>query len=237
MSAIQNLAWVPASVCGAVARDVDGVLSRWAAAWGLPQPMPVHCEPLAAAAPIPRDFIDLMAAPSQDLRQSFSQALFKFDAPGSAVIDNVTRRVALALTRELGETFSSKSVSEEVHGPLGHQGVLVLVELLGQRCGLLLTCAQLRAGGKLAMPRARPMPGVNLERALADVAVPLVAELGRADVNLDELMQLVPGDVLLLRETLDAPLRMVAPGSELALSAHLGAICNPPRRAVRWLAS
>jgi hypothetical protein len=237
LTAIQVLAWLPAALCGEIAKEVDGLLSSWAATWGLSAPSAVKCEPIAAGAAEPHGFIDLLAAPSADLKKAIAQALFKFDLLGSPVVDEVIRRATEPLARQLLESFGPQPLDGGEHGLLGDLGVHVAVQLLGQRCGFSLTCARLRACGKLVVPAAQPLTGVNLEHALAEVSVPLVAELGRADINLDELMQLAPGDVLLLRETLDAPLRVVAPGSALALSAHLGAISDPPQRAVRWLAS
>ncbi|WP_457447627.1 FliM/FliN family flagellar motor switch protein [Roseateles sp. P5_E4] len=171
------------------------------------------------------------------MKKSIAQALFKFDLLGSSIAAEVIRRVTEPLTARLVGHFVPERMGGEESGPLGDWGAHVTVELLGHRCGFVLTCAQLRASGRLGVPANPPLPGVHLEHALAQVQVPLVAQLGRADINLDELMQLAPGDVLLLKETLDEPLRVIAPGSSLELSAHLGTFANPPQRAVRWLAS
>lgn len=237
MSPIQLLAWLPPSTCGRVAKDADEVLSGWAATWGLPAPGQSQCEPLAAGRATPDDFIDLRAPPASDLKKALSQALFDFDGSGSAVVETVIRQIVETLALQLSQVFAPASTGAEAHGPLGHQGARVSLELLGLRCGFLLTCTQLRVSGKLAVPLPGPLPGVNLEQALAETPLSLIAELGRAEVNLDDLMQLAPGDVLLLKERLDTPLRVVVRGSAMDLSAHLGAFADPPQRAMRWLVS
>lgn len=237
MSAFQALVWLPAAVCGDVASATDDVLSRWAETWGLPPPRPGHCEALEAGAEALQGLIDLRCAATPELKKALALALFKFDVTGSAVGDAVTEKVAEALANQLVEMFAAAPGGDEEQSPLGHQGVRVVVELLGLRCGFALTLAQLRACARLVAPPPPGIAGVNLEVALAEIAVPLVAELGRAEIDLNELMQLAPGDVLLLKEKLDMPLRVVAPGSALELAAELGAASSTCRRAVRWLAS
>lgn len=123
--------------------------------------------------------------------------------------------------------------------PLGHAGVAVNFELLGHRFVMALDPEELRAGGWLKLPPSAALPKVALEQALASVAVPLTAQLGSAAVSAAEVLQLQPGDVLLLEQTLDAPLQVVCAGSPLRLHAHLGttpATKGSAQRAMRWLA-
>lgn len=237
MSTVRRLTWLPAAICEETAAQVGGLLSSWAAEWNVPVPGPVRCEPVAADAAFARDLVDLLGEPVPAWKQALAHALFKLAAPGSRLVDTVVERVIASLQQRLLQAFGADRSIAEAHGPLGDQGIQVVAEVLGQRCGFALTNAQLRASGKLKFPASQTLSSVSFESALADTPVGLLAELGKADVSVDELMQLAPGDVLLLRESLDSPLRVLAPDSALELSAHLGALSNPPRRALRWLAS
>ncbi|WP_457323211.1 FliM/FliN family flagellar motor switch protein [Roseateles sp. P5_E11] len=237
MSSVRRLTWLPEAICGEIAQEVGGLLSSWTVRWNVPAPGPVQCQPVAAGATDALDFVDLLGEPSPAWKQSLAQALFSFDAHGSPLVGVVVQRVIASLQLQVREVFGVKPAAAEEHGPLGDQGIRIAVDMLGQRCGFVMTCAQLRASGRLKSPAPEALPKVNLEQALADTPVPLMAELGKADINVEELMQLAPGDVLLLKESLDAPLRVLAPGSSLELSGHLGTIANPPQRALRWLAS
>jgi len=237
LSTVRRLTWLPGSICEEIATQVVGLLSHWAAEWNLPVPAPVRCEPVAADAAFAHDLVDLLGEPLPAWKQVLAHALFKFDAHGSRLVNAVVERMIASLQQRLLHAFGADQSIAEADGPLGEQGIQVVAEVLGQRCGFALTNAQLRASGKLKFPASQALPGVSFESALADTPVRLIAELGKADVSVDELMHLAPGDVLLLRESLDSPLRVLAPGSALELSAHLGAITNPPQRALRWLAS
>jgi len=237
LSAVRDLTWLPASVCREICQETEGVLSAWAQAWELPEACAVECVAVASGAPNSRDFVDLLDELPNSWRQALAHELFKFDAKGSALVDAVIQRVIDPLQRELRDAFVAVASAREDPVPLGDLGVRVTVELLGQRCGFELMCAQLRAAGKLKATAPAALQGVNFERAFAATPVPLVVELGHAGVSFEELMQLAPGDVLLLNEALDTPLRVLSPNSAFVLRAHLGAASNLPQRAVRCLAS
>ena len=239
MSEALTLAWIPHSLCLTIARQMDGLLSNWATACGLPAPAGA----IAVALPGQRQepglvpgLVNLAAPPTAEWLKVLGAALFGTDTGESAVFREATKKVVEALQQALAQTFGPPRVSPPTACPAGHAGIGLRVEVLRQPCAFFLCAAQLRASGHLQTVTAPVLGAVNLESALAGTPVPLVAELGRADIGLDELLSLSPGDVLVLKETLDAPLRIVAPGSDLALTAHLGASPVAPMRAARCLA-
>lgn len=233
-----RITWLPAQICGAIAEEFSQLVSVWAAAWDLPEPEAVRSAPVSVSIPVALDVVDLLAELPAPWKQSIGRALFKFDSAGSPLVQAVVKRAVESLQSSLREAFSVEEASDaETPSALGDQGIQVSLEILGLRCGLLLSCGQLFGSGRLQLPKSEALPAVNFERALANAPVSLVAELGRADVGFEELMQLAPGDVLLLKQTLDTPLRVRSPGSLLELRAHLGAAAGLPKRAVRCLAS
>jgi hypothetical protein len=140
----------------------------------------------------------------------------------------------------LRQRFRTASPQPFTPARVGHGGIEVCFELLGSRFSIVLDLAELQSGGWLAATPPRQLPVVAFERAVHDVPVPLTARLGHASASVTDILQLRPGDILLLNETLDAPLQVASPGSPLQLAAHLGACAvssTPARRAMRWLAS
>ena len=243
MSEVWPLGWVPPSACERVAQTMNGLLASWASTWGLPAMVRASARPLDRKSGDSLDFIDLAAPPPAVWRQALSEVLFGCDATGSAVFDAVLKRVGDDLRQTIERAFGLAATGTFRAGdeaPMtapGHRGVVVQADIAGHRCGVILGHSQWRNSNGMPKPTAAPMVRVNLEKALASTPVSLVAELGRADVTIKELLALAPGDVLLLTETLDAPLRIVAPGSALVLAAHLGAcLGSAPVRAARWLA-
>lgn len=240
MSEVQPLAWVPQSVCARLARTMDQLLSNWAATWGLPTPARALSRPLGHLGTEGVAFIDLAAPLPAVWHQSLSTALFGCDVTASAVFDAVLQRVGDDLRQAVAQAFGPAGPGAPAMAARtapGHRGVIVQAQIVTHRCGVVLSHAQWRAAAGLAEHSGSPLKHVNLEQALAGTPVALVAELGRAEVTIDELLALSPGDVLLLQETLDAPLRILAPGSALTLTAHLGATAGvSPVRAARWLA-
>lgn len=237
MSSVHSLTWLPDAIHQEVATDADRALAEWAQEWNLPAPQMVECATVAASATGGFRGIDLRGAPPVDWNQALARALFGFDAAASPLVAAVVLRVIGSLQARLSKAFGATAASGTEPAPLGDRGVFVKVDLFGQGCGFELSCAQLRACGRLKPVASQALSRVNLEKALAHVPVPLVAELGKANVNIQELLQLQLGDVLLLNQSLDTPLRVFAPGSSLELTANLGMVADPPQRAVRWLAS
>lgn len=239
MSAAHPLVWLAPARVDRLSEAVRITLADWTSAWGLPAAGAIHAEISGAdaATVATSDAIDLLAPAPGRWCHAIARALFQLGAGESAIVDAVVSRLANQLRHKLEVQFPRQSAQASSLGLPGHQGVQISSELLGLRCGIHLGIPQLRDGGWLKCAPLPRLPAVNFERAVSELPVPLVAELGRASVNVNELMQLAPGDVLLLEETLDAPLRVGSPGCSLALSAHLGALADPPRRAARWLAA
>lgn len=236
MTAAHRLCWLPAAVCAEVAATLQDMLAHWTSTWGLPSAGQVDARLLGAGEAPPPDGSNLHEPESTGWRDAIARALFERASGESAVIDGVVRRVADQLDQQLRGRFPPNS-SKPRPGLPGHRGLRARVDLLGQSCWLELGCTELGAAGWLKPAALAPLSPVDLESAASRLPVALVAELGRASVAVSELVQLAPGDVLLLEETLDAPLRVVSAGSAFVLPAQLGAIANPPRRAARWLAS
>lgn len=235
MKPAQSITWLPEAVGEDLAAEVDRLLSDWAAPWGIASPGPARVALVPAGDGGMHDVVDLLSDLPTSWKRALAQSLFRFDAYGSPLVDGVLDTVVTALRSCLRAAFGESAVPDPSPMSIGHAGVRVTVELLGQQSGFVLSCAQLQASGKLKRPTPEALGAVDIEHALSGVPVPLTAELGRAEVNLEELMQLSPGDVLLLHERLDSPLRVVSPGSSLALPAHLGLSSLSARRAVRWL--
>lgn len=122
---------------------------------------------------------------------------------------------------------------------MGHTGLELSFDWLGESFVITLDAEELRAGGWLLPQPTQPLPAVALELALADRPVHLTAQLGTAAISATEVMQLQSGDVLLLEQTLDTPIQVISVGSALQLNAYLGATTSTlgsVQRAVRWLA-
>lgn len=237
MKPVRRITWLPEAVGEALAGEVDRLLGDWAAAWGIANPGAARVAFVRAGDGGMHDVVDLLSDLPTSWKRALAQALFRFDAYGPSLVDAVLDTVVMALRSRLRTAFGDAPTPDALPMPIGHAGALVIVEVLGQRSGFVLSCAQLQACGKLSLPTPEALGVVDIEHALAGVPVPLTVELGRADVNLEELMQLSPGDVLVLNESLNSPLRVVSPGSSLALPAHLGSSSTSASRAVRWLPS
>ncbi len=237
MSTTQSILWLPESLCDQLAAELQDLFNTWAKEWGLPAPAPVrlHRVPVGAS-PLPADAVDLLAPPSTAWRNALAQAVFKtrIDSP---VVEGVVQRMVARLQKPLRSSFAPQITADDQCASRqrpGHEGICVSIELLGQHTGMFLSNAQLTHAGRLPRPATRSLAAVNFEAAMASLPVPLIAELGRASLSVSDLLQLTPGDVLVLNEELAAPLRLVSPGSPLALNAHLGASHDSHRRAVRW---
>ena len=237
MSAVHSILWLPESLCDQVAAQLRELVDEWTRAWGLPAAGALEVRPLPADEPqLPTDVIDLLASPSATWRGAISQALFK-SRTESPIVEGVVRRMLSRLQEQLRGSFASQLATIDATAPLlrpGHQGVRISLELLGLRCGFFVTAEQLRTAGHLARLTSSPLAAVDYEEALASLPVQLVAELGHASLSVADLLQLAPGDVLVLNEDLAAPLRLVSPGSSLSLMANLGASRETSRRAARW---
>lgn len=236
VAAVQSILWLPESLCGQLAGELQRLFEDWSKAWGLSAIGAVQVHRLnAGETPLPPGSIDLVATPSAVWRGLLAQALFKTRSD-SPVVEGVVRRLLANLQDSLRTSFAPQlpeDASAASQRP-GHRGMQVLVEILGQQCSFFISSEQLHHSGRLVRPSAAALPGVDLEAVMTALPVPLVAELGHASLSVTDLLQLAPGDVLVLNEDLASTLRLVSPGSSLALTAHLGATPELNHRAVRW---
>lgn len=227
MSYSTPLVWLPESLCDRVAQELQALLAGFCSRWDLPAPFTVQvsreaCSSVADEAD--DDHVDLDSAWPERLRGAVTQTLFQRPFAESAilhgVLDRIERDLQLALTDKFAPVTSQPL--NEVARP-GHAGLVCNVEWLEIRLRLRLSCSQLRDKGWLTPTTPRPaLARMDPERALAHTQVPLCAQLGSVAVNVGDLLHLVPGDVLLLSESLDEPLRITSPGSSLSLRALLG---------------
>lgn len=239
MSACLNLQWLPDSLADEARRTLSQLLARWAADWGAPQASHVVARLLSAGIE-PLDGLSPCSAWPDDWHNTLAHALIGPAGPASEVGRSAAREAAEDLQAALRQRFCAAPGERPWPvAPLGHAGVELSFEWLGQSFVIPLDAEELRAGGWLRRQRTKPLAKVALEHALADLPVRLTAQLGSAAVSATEVLQLQAGDVLLLEQTLDTPLRVVCAGSALQLTAHLGTVpstLGSIQRAVRWLA-
>lgn len=240
MNRVQDIVWLSESLSLQLAVELQALLEDWTRSWGLPKAGDVlPCPSLAGVAPLPPDVIDLLAPASSVWRSTLAQDLLKARAD-SPIAEGVVRRVVSSLHELLQRSFAvTAAASSETAWPTqpGHQGIAFSVALIGQRCGLFLANSALRSSGRLRRPEVPAPPAVRMEHVMASLPVPLIAQLGNASLSVTELLQLAPGDVLVLNENLASPLCLVSPGSSLSLQAHLGAAPDSNRRAARFVAT
>lgn len=238
MSACLPIKWLPDALPGQVETALRDVLDRWARDWGSPLATTVAVRLLStrespAAA--------LLASWDGELPKAWTSALFQAllgpVAASSPVAQGALQAAINDLRNALRLRFHPGPARPFAPARVGHGGVEASFDLMGQRFGFVLDVVALQSNGWLAVSSPRRLTAVAIEQALRDLPVPLTAQLGHANVSVPDILQLCPGDVLLLAETLDAPLKVISPGSPLQLTAHLGASPMSPARAMRWLAS
>lgn len=246
MTPARDIVWVPASLGARLAAELQALLDDWTRTWGLPAADAPQAQAWDAGSPaLPPDVIDLLAPASASWRDALALALLHVQGE-SRVADGVVRRVVASLQAAVHAALgtapqpptalpmAAAMATVGAPGP-GHGGLALRVMLLGCRCGLAVTSEQLRRSGRLPPPPRLALPAVAFERALAAVPVPLVAQLGHARLSARELLELAPGDVLVLETGLASPLSLISPGSPLRLTAQLGATTDATHRAARCL--
>lgn len=245
MNAPARLVWLPASLCDRVSQELQTLFASYCGLWGLPALVSLqvsreeHGSPLPSAGDRP---LDLTRPWPESLRAAVTQALFQRPYAESAILRGVLDRIEQGLQRALADRFATQAPhAGNERGHPGHAGLACDIEWLQCRLRLWLSCDQLRDKGWLDVAPRPSLPRVDIEHALSRTQVRMLARLGSVSVNVGDLLHLSPGDVLLLSETLDEPLRVHSPGSSLMLRALLGSTVSPaglgtaPRRAIRCL--
>jgi len=230
--------WLPADLPGQVEAALRRTLDDWTRDWGAPGATNVSARTLAAReAPAVVGSIPWDELPTE-WRVTLARALLGPSAPASPVAQGAVQQATVELQEGLRQRFRTSPLRRFEPARVGNGGVEACFELLGFRFAFVLDVEELQSGGWLPAAPRRHLARIELADALRDVSVPLTAQLGHATVSVTDILQLRPGDILLLNESLDAPLQVTSPGSPLQLSAHLGATpSQPAHRAMRWLAS
>jgi hypothetical protein len=229
-----------------VSHELDALFAGFCTRWGLPAVSAARVSRETrgqATGYVDDDCMELAQAWPEPLHGAISQALFQRPFADSAILRGVLDRIERDLRLALADKFAPATAGAvDEAGCPGHAGLVCDVEWLQRRLRLRLSCSELRDKGWLTPAAPRPaLARVYLERALAQARVPLVAQLGSVAVNVGDLLHLVPGDVLLLSESLDEPLRVTSAGSSLDMRALLGgsvpatASDAPRHRAMRCL--
>lgn len=243
MNDAQELVWLPASLGSAMGEHLRRLLSDMASTWSLPAPGEVQATLLRADGAVPEGdepdgSLDLMARDPGALRGWLAEQLMGAAWMESAIVDRTMRQLLHGLRDGLLASFGAAPASPE--GPPdrarpGHRGVRLQVRWAGRAMHLRLGTAQLRASGWLKpAPQTRLAP-VNLASALAATPVPLLATLGKIELQLSDWLHLAPGDVLLLDKPLAEPLTVQVPGSDWRQQAQLGANADLTHRTLRWV--
>lgn len=238
MSAGLAIKWLPAELQGQIEVALRGVLDGWGRDWGVPVACNVSAHTLAAL----EQPASLTPPPWGELPATWPAVLGRMllgpAAPASPIVQGAVQQATNELQQALRQHFCTSPQQSFEPARIGDGGIEASFELLGFRFAFVLNVAELQSGGWLTVAARRQLPSVNLPHALRDVPVRLTAQLGHASASAADVLQLRPGDILLLNETLDNPLQVTSPGSSLQLSAHLGASTSEPaHRAMRWLAS
>jgi len=236
LSACLPVKWLPATLPAQLEAALREVLDQWSCDWGAPSAKAVSAHLLGASqAPA------ALCAPWGELPGEWHGALTRALLGPAALHSPVAQGALLEATADLQNALHQRLQPASAHpftpATVGHGGVDVHFELLGLNFGFALSVADLQSAGWLATAPARRLRAIAIERALQDLPVPLTAHVGRASVSAADVLQMRPGDILLLDEPLDAPLQITSAGSPLRLTAHLGASATSAMRAMRWLAS
>ena len=149
------------------------------------------------------------------------------------VIVNASRALRAPLHKKLG---MAASVPESRALP-GHWGVHVEVSLLGGSWSMQVSAATLRQHGFLPVQQAAPVPAWEAHETLADLPLQLQAQLGNVEIGIQDLLHLAEGDVIVLPQLQDTPVRLSCDGSLLSLTGALGASADRSQRSLRVLAS
>lgn len=240
MSHCLPIKWLPGALPGQVESTLRDLLERWSSEWGAPAARSIAAQALTAHSGPAVGRLAPWAEMSDDWFVALARALLGPASTTSAVARGAAKQATDELQHALRQRFQQHPAQAFSPARVGHGGIDVRFELLDRAFGFVLSLNELQGGGWLPLLSSQSLQPVALETALRDVPVPLRATLGHASASVTDVLQLRPGDVLLLAETLEVPLQVVSPGSSLQLSAHLGASgasTFPVRRAMRWLAT
>jgi flagellar motor switch/type III secretory pathway protein FliN len=235
----QPLLWVSDASLDRLREALSGRLASWAQAWGLPTPGVPLVRPWSGS-DAEGSKVDSNTNPS-DLTlatslpaawaDGLSQAFFGGKGLRSAIVTSVLQDCHDQLRAALLPPDAA-ATGTQAKCP-GHVGAQLEVVLLGHTWVVVWPIAALLAGEHLVRPKAASVPRWASEPALAPCSVSLQAIVGTAEVDVLGVMNLAPGDVIVLRQRLDDPVAVHGVNTPLRLHAHLGAQAD--RIALQWL--
>ncbi len=226
------LLWVAAVTQERFKAAIYARLVSWAGAWGLPSPAEPEVTDTLPTEPGSLDLAEPTADSTGPWRDRLALAVLGSGVQGSALAESVIQdchnqfRAAL-LPPELPARGPAAA------GEPGHLGLTLRAEVLGSAWHVTWSSEALLAAGVIVRPALPPLPAWQPESSLSALPVPMRAVVGTADVDVLGLLNLAPGDVIVLYQRLDDPIAVWGLDSALRLSAHLGS--TEGQVAVQWL--
>ena len=154
--------------------------------------------------------------------------------PAEALGEQAAQAVVDDLRRVLSQTWQVRTwtidAAPQATPGRWHALVEVEIEAAGRRVRAWLPGLRFKAAATAA-PAVRA-PVVKAATACAALETSLLARVGRAELAIADIVQLQPGDVLVLDAALDQPISLSLEDDALELRAYLGAAPDG-RRAVR----
>ena len=245
------LLWVPSAVAEQLATALRASLSPWAQAWGLPAPDQVICQALShvQAAECTADQSEQFAVDAaatvhlmgtRALRSGLAQAFFKTGLAQSPLAEQVVTKALQALKSALVSRVVLRGATQSPahHAGLntpGHWGLRGSAKVGECLVQVLLPMNVLQANGWLPRAALAGLARWKPETVFGALPVHFVARLGRANVDVGELASLDVGDIILVSQTSNNPMQLLAVDADLELHAYLGAQGN--QRAAQLMAS
>lgn len=241
-SSIRPYTLVPSSALAAIERAAREALSSWCQAWGAPaDAFDVEAHRLEEAAlPAPADEWHALHAAwcwkSSSLNEAVATAVGlpwpAAQAPGRSIstaccTEAVTELSAAmsSLLRDLRQL--SGTATPSLPGPSCDPGAGHGLVLLCLKHGLTTFALVAHASSFKAVSQARPeatapLKAEDLALALRAQTATLEVVLGHAEISLADMMDLGPGDVVLLDRHIHQALVMTSSDGKVELPVHLG---------------
>lgn len=238
-TSLRTFALVPASALAAIERAAEESLHRWCEAWGAaPEHFGVEALGLDEAhLPAPADEWHALHGArswkSSALAESVCTACgLPQPAAGATSISAACTDEALldlqarltALLRD-PRTLSGPAATIAWPAPQrakGHGLVLVNVKHGLPLLSLVAPATSFKAHGPAKADADGPLKAADLDLALRAQHASLEVVLGHAELSLADMMDLGPGDVLLLDRHIHEPLQLAGADGRVSLPVHLG---------------
>lgn len=232
MNDVRPLLWVSDSALERLRLAVQQRVDQWAQSWGLPNTDPAR----VALWHHGDDAVSADLATAEGLPPAWASALSKTLFKGSGMRSAIVGPVLTDCHEQLRAAACPPPAEPSLAASPGHghAGARVTLTLLGQQWVVQWTVAAMQMAGYLARPAPGPVAAWSAEATLAPLQVDLKAVIGQAEVDVLGLLNLAPGDVIVLRQRLDDPIHVQGEGTPLNLLAHLGTLQG--HVAMQWVA-